>query len=1345
MATQFTLNKIKPFESAKTTTPSTGFVLTKKVAPVPTKQDFTDTSIQRLGSTPTFEPQTQQPTTTGGFLGQQASTLPFNQYQAPDTTAYDAEQAKKEQLKKLQDEARELAKKKLFGGGLTDEEKARQSDVMSQSLDLEIQTEPITTGLLSGFTAGLSTEALRTAKPESIEKVEQDPRYTASKITGDVGRQFATYGAVAPLVGGAAATTPAYALGQGTVTNAIKSLGLTQAADLFVDTLAQAPAEIIDFVVNDKTLDEGIKDMFLARQVDVGFNLAIGGIGEAFKELLKNSRTKAAAEKALKEATQEQIQAITQTMAKDTQGQTLLEQALKGSYEPLSPSLAQTAKTGDQFVGQTYLPKDVPMSDVASMIQTTTKQTDDAINAFQAWRSQNFGGATGNVLPSEMDALLSMYKQDTGIDLETIIKNNAQTETMLKQVEGFDGTKPTNIVDNTKIETTKVNEDIKKIIESKDIPGDRLTKETLPTDAPRYGLQGDVPKVEEPFVMKKKQVTEVPKTVTPTVDIPRQEMFPTPEVGTSKSPFIERIIKSDETTAKVKRDLKSFDELPTTSNIARTEAAQKIVTEDLDTAINIAKDGDRFDSGIESEIARLTVDELQKTGRNAEAVEIISKMSEKFRKAGQDVQAASIWSKTTPEGMQKWAVDTLEKSDVKVDPDLIAEVGQDMKNISEMTPDELAKMVQGKISKKESDTLLNSIKDSYSYDQLKAVNTAITMQKVINKVPVLQARKLSTVQAMSHLLNLRTFNRNILGNTVSIAAENMSKLPASMVDRGISAFTNQRSVVADMPKFKQALNEGWNQGKRSFFEISAGVGKGKTGKYEALFGNTFNSKVGKTGEKLLSWSLQTPDEFFKGFTKADSVYNQVRSRLGKDVKNWSFEEIMSKATAEEIEKAAKEAEFVTFQNDSFLADLFGKTKSGLNWASSGAAQYIPGLKNIFTDEFGLGDMVIKYTRVPGNIITRGLEYSPAGYLKGVEGLVNLSKTADIPASTQRDIAMQLGRATTGTGLMAVGALLHKTGVISGVEQSSDYDVQAFNKAEGGGDYKLNMSALSRLVKGESAEQQDGDKIVNYNWLEPIGMPLAVGARISQEQPDTPMDLANVFQKATIEEATDLSTMYIIKQMMYESMKEDSDIYDIASIPLKEAIPGFIPSAARQLAQTIDPVIRDTSGGANVPGLSNLTPLLGESVTGKIQANLPVLSEQLPAKLDPLGQEQERATGVFANMLNPATQTTLDLTDFGEQLRQLSNITNETGMYPDRKAPSSISRNNESLKLTADEKNRWQEIEGQEVERLYTRFLDDKTVTDTNAQNLVDALEKLKTRASEKAKLDFLKRRREDAN
>jgi len=841
----------------------------------------------------------------------------------------------------------------------------------------------------------------------------------------------------------------------------------------------------------------------------------------------------------------------------------------------------------------------------------------------------------------------------------------------------------------------------------------------------------EIKKIESPKPIE--QTKTIPQPVDISVGKPREAEFKTPEVGVSEANFIETARRSDDTTAELTRRIKDL-ELATTSNEARTELAKQVVKENFETAVRMVKEGDQFGSAIEPEIGRDLISKLQVAGRDAEAVEIIESLAKKFRRAGQDVQAASIWSKNTPEGMQKWATNTLSEANVKVEPKLISEVGDDIRMINKMTPQELAEAISKRLGKAgEKEAIQNQILSSNSFEELKAMNTALTMNKVFEKIPVVKARKLSTIQAMSHLLNGRTFLRNIFGNTASIAGEMTSRIPASIADRGISMFTGNRSVIAKMPPWKKALNEGFREGKKSFFEITAGVSKGKQSKYDLLFGSAFKSRLGKGLEKTMSVSLQTPDEFFKGFTKADSVYNQVRARLGKEVDKMSFDEIMGKATREEIETAVKEAEFATFQNDSGLADFMSKTKSHLN------RLHLDTNKKLFKEvgEFGLGDLTLKYTRVPGNIITRGFEYSPLGYTKAAASIFDLATTGkNISPQTQRELAMQIGRATTGTGLIALGMKLNDLGIISGADDSKDYDVNAFNQAEGLGNYKINTSALGRLIKGESTEKQSGDTIKSYNWAAPMTTPIAVGARLSAEKPGNPKDALKSLSEATWEEAVDLPTMFIIKKMMYEGMRDDTNFTDILSVPAKEALPGFVPSIVRQTAQAIDPVIRETRTGES-------------PFTDKIKANIPALpflpkkytSKGLPAKFDPLGREMKRTSGPIGSLLDPATTTTYEPTDYGDKIRTISELTNETKVFPDRKPPNSFKFNKEVLNLTQEEKQLWQETEGKYVDEMYSRYLKDKEIkTQEQAISASRVLAKIKSDGSTKAKREVLKAR-----
>jgi len=799
----------------------------------------------------------------------------------------------------------------------------------------------------------------------------------------------------------------------------------------------------------------------------------------------------------------------------------------------------------------------------------------------------------------------------------------------------------------------------------------------------------------------------------------------TPKVGVSDASFVETVKTSDMTSPELKKELKRL-ELDTTSNEARDLVAQRVLTDNFENSVTLLKEGDQFSSAIEPFMGKRVIKQLEDQGRYDDAVNIIEKMAEKYRRAGQDVQSASVWALTTPEGVQKWATKTLKEANVDFDRKLIADIGDNLRTVQDMSPEELGQFVAAQIGKR---TKPDDLLGLYSMDELKALNTNIAMRKVIDKIPILKAKKLSSVQAMSHLLNARTFSRNIVGNTASILAEQVSQVAAQPADLLLSAFSKNKSVAATTPNTLKQLANGWEQGRRSFLEIKAGANRVPQGKYDLLAGSSFKSKVGKAGEKVLAWSLQTPDEFFKGYSQAHSLYNQLQARLGKQVKDWDFNKVMQEATEQEIKTAADEAKFATFQNDSHLANVLSRGKKFLNEATA----KLPG--TVFTEDFGLGDLILKYTRVPGNIMTRGFEYSPLGYLKFMKDMGSLTGK-ELTPELQRQIAMTFGRATTGTGLLSLGAVLYNKGVISGETTSRDFDQGAFDRAEGLGNYKVNMDALGRMIRGEDTTAQSGDEIVNYNWLQPVTTPIAVGAQLAEKGLPMNADALSDLTVNTFEQAIDLPSMYTINKMFYEMMKSDSTPYSVAAIPVQEALPGFVPSIVRQTAQTLDPVVRDPRGGATVPVLEQL----GE-VGGKIQANIPGLSQQLPAKIDPLGQEMKRAEGPIANLLSPATQTTFKPTEFGEQLRKISELSGETSVFPDRKPPNVITFRGNKLELTQDEKQQWQRTEGQVVNELFSEFLKGKQVeNEAKAIQLSKVLNDLKKRAGERAKQELLQGR-----
>jgi hypothetical protein len=217
------------------------------------------------------------------------------------------------------------------------------------------------------------------------------------KTSGTIGATLAQYGAINKVLEGLGATTK---LGQLLGGSKPAKFVANQGVDLLADTLVQAPTETLDAIYNDKSLAEDAKQILTNRAIDVGMNLAIGGSSELLKTIFKTDPN--TVRKSIDQLPPEQAKTIQQELG-------------------LDPSV-----TAQDIVKQSEdIARDIEIENFYKQFEKTPQQE---LEAFQAWRKQNFGGATGNVVDSEMTALKDLYKQDTGIDLDVALKEASDVQ-----------------------------------------------------------------------------------------------------------------------------------------------------------------------------------------------------------------------------------------------------------------------------------------------------------------------------------------------------------------------------------------------------------------------------------------------------------------------------------------------------------------------------------------------------------------------------------------------------------------------------------------------------------------------------------------------------------------------------------------------------------------------------------------------------------------------------------------------------------------------------------------------------------------------------------------------------
>ena len=380
-------------------------------------------------------------------------------------------------------------------------------------------------------------------------------------------------------------------------------------------------------------------------------------------------------------------------------------------------------------------------------------------------------------------------------------------------------------------------------------------------------------------------------------------------------------------------------------------------------------------TALDFEKARQTVDRLFSENRVNEAMELIESIAEKGSKAGQAVQAMSLWSKTTPAGA------------VKTAQNIISKYNKTAKNkIEDLTEQQANDIIE----------LTNNIHKA-AEGREKDVATAQLMKYFSDLVPASSGNKLKTLRNISLLLNPKTFTRNITGNTIFSGMENLAAKPiAAGVDKIASLFTKQRTrTMPQVSEYTKGLLQGAKEGIE---DVNLGIDtrKGIGGRFDLPQQRSFeNTPVLGQLEKTLDYSLRVPDRAFYQASFNESLANQMRAAG------------INEPTQEMLKIANDEALESVYQNTGKLGNAVLGARKALN--------------NIGTKDFGLGDALIPYAQTPANVVQQGINYSPLGFIKSI---------ANFKDNNQRQASLDAARALVGSGLMYGGYEGAKNGIIN---------------------------------------------------------------------------------------------------------------------------------------------------------------------------------------------------------------------------------------------------------------------------------------------------------------------------
>ena len=592
------------------------------------------------------------------------------------------------------------------------------------------------------------------------------------------------------------------------------------------------------------------------------------------------------------------------------------------------------------------------------------------------------------------------------------------------------------------------------------------------------------------------------------------------------------------------------------------------------------------------------------------------------------------------------------------------------------------------------------------------------------------AKRVSTFQTMSHLFNMRTGMRNIVSNlafsAVEAAANDISTLP----DMALGLLTGKRGVNLDAAIFSRANWEGFMEGYSKIQpELALDIETAENGKYgtgrrtNKMTGNLLPRNLSRV-ERLMGYELNLTDEVTKGSIRAETL-RQLQGFVDS-----------GKMTVEEAYQAAEqEMLYRTFQDDTLVGTTLSQLKKLGNLVGFGdSGQKIGGLT---VHEFGLGDLLTKYTQVPGALVHRSIEFTPAGYAKAIYALAMAQKNGGIKnmsALQQRNIALAIGRATTGSGLIALFAALTKAGVILNADDEDDPDAKALRAAGGISGTQINVDAIGRLIRGESADLQDGDTLLGIEFMQPVNGSMTIGALLNNS--DEGQNLAQRWLEAilsgTVQSVNDLSVMNTLQtiQSSLEYSQEESALgkaKDVALDLAKSSMSGFIPSPVRQFAQGMDTNYRDAYGSKN--------PL----VQGKEQVMnaIPGLRQKLPTKLTNFGEDKTYGGDTVQRWMNafftPGSVRTYQADDTVQELLNLYYASGNEKIIPAKSAPYKIQVGNERYEMSAEERREYQTTMGQTAKLWMEQFFDSEDYAGMTTEERAAQAEKIVKSAEDVAK------------
>jgi len=434
--------------------------------------------------------------------------------------------------------------------------------------------------------------------------------------------------------------------------------------------------------------------------------------------------------------------------------------------------------------------------------------------------------------------------------------------------------------------------------------------------------------------------------------------------------------------------------------------------------------------------------------------------------------------------------------------------------------------------------------------------------------PMTALEIISTARKAGLLTGITTHLRNVLGNAAFQVAEEAARIPASIADLLASTATRQRTVTGPSAKAlaRSSYAAATDGVKKAVHILKTGVPDVQAMQLQTREMRT-RSRVFNAYVNGVFRLLAAEDQVFRTFAMTRALEDRARAIALSELRAGKIERGEVKARAKALiahpepdlmAAAIFDSEVATFNNDNQLSTAIKHGRS-----------HLPRSAN-----FAL-DLVMPFDRTPTNILARVLEYSPLGFAKAGRDLYRLARSVSrgvFSTEDQRKFARTFGRATIGSGLVAMGWSLAAAGRMIGYED--DDNAQDFAKLK-----KLRQqgrSPLSIYVPATNTWHQIGG-------FSPLGNLLAIGATLYRE---------GVTVEGTIGTAWDVVGSQPLLESLSDLKKNSKRPKDAAG----QMVASFVPKVVKDVGTLIDP-----------------TPRKAKGFKETVQKAVPIWKDRLPAQ------------------------------------------------------------------------------------------------------------------------------------